>query len=294
MKHPWMWLFLSVSLIGFSQQMPTTPPSETKVMLAVVSRDGTLVTGGIGSGRRLKPEHAFVQPIAYLTDSGRWENLPCGADREGTRSKGCRQFGRRYLSKPHTYIVVSADGEGATVHSAPTQLSECFDYTSNGTYSGAPITRSAIAASNSDFFSHVDAPKVLQQEAAGQRHRALAALVPKRLDSIKWLKLISLRLEDQDLIVVKREFGDWPETADIGERRYIFAIGTMDGRLFRALHWKENSIDEEEGILGVIRLKNGRDFLITSVRDPEGQWFRIYGIKNGKLIQVFSGGGSSC
>ena len=85
-------------------------------MLAAVSRNGAFVTGGIGPGRPSRLGHTYVEPIAYLTDSGKWESLPCGAGREGTQPKGCEQFGRQYLSKPHKYIVVSADGEGATVH----------------------------------------------------------------------------------------------------------------------------------------------------------------------------------
>jgi hypothetical protein len=43
----------------------------------------------------------------------------------------------------------------------------------------------------------------------------------------------------------------------------------MDGPRFTILHWKENTGDEDESMVGVIRLKNGREFLITSVRDPE-------------------------
>jgi hypothetical protein len=53
----------------------------------------------------------------------------------------------------------------------------------------------------------------------------------------------------------------------------------MDGPNLNILHWKENAGDEDESLLGIIRLKNGREFLITSVRDPEGQWFRVYGIR---------------
>jgi hypothetical protein len=295
MKRFRILLIVSLSLIAFAQQPLVMAPLKIKAMLAAVSRDGDLVTGGIGPGRQLKLGHAYVEPIAYLTDSGKWESLPCGAGREGTPStlKGCEQFGRQYLSKPHTYIVISADGEGATVHSAQTKLNECFDYTANGTYSGVAITRSAIAASNPDYFSHVDAPIILQRNAAKPMLQALAAFIPTKLSSLEGLKVISLRLEDHDLIIAKREFADLPKTIKVDERLYVFAIGTMEGKRFRVLHW-ENSGDSVEGILGVIRLKNGYDFLITSVRDPEGQWFRVYGMENGKLTLVFSGGGSSC
>ena len=63
---------------------------------------------------------------------------------------------------------------------------------------------------------------------------------------------------------------------------------------FHLLHWKQNTDDEDEFVLGTVHLTNGRDFLITTVTDPEGQWFRVYGIRQGKLAMVYSGGGSSC
>jgi hypothetical protein len=50
----------------------------------------------------------------------------------------------------------------------------------------------------------------------------------------------------------------------------------------------------EERVLGTIRLKSGRDFLITVVPDPESQSFRVYGIRDGHLALIYSGGGSSC
>jgi hypothetical protein len=287
-------LTLSFSFIAVAQQPSPMEPSKKRAMLAAISRDSALVTGGIGPGRQSKPGQAYVEPIAYLTDTGRWQSLPCGAGREGIQPKGCEQFGRQYLNKPHAYTVISADGEGTVVRSASVQLSECGNYTANGTYTGAAITRMAIAASNPDFFSHIDAPMALQREAAEPILQALATLVPKRLDSTKWLKVISLRLEGYDLIVVKREFGDLPETANVSERGFIFSVGTVDNGRFRVQYWKENSNDEEECILGVIRLNNGRDFLITSVSDPEGHWFRVYGIRNGQLSLIFSGGGWSC
>jgi hypothetical protein len=295
MKHRIIFLGLSMLLAGSVQLLSADRPLESQVMLAAVSRDSALVGGGIGLGRQLKQGHVFVEPIAYLSESGKWQQLPCQADRDGTPfPRNCEQFGKKYLSKPHTYTVVSAEGEGSVVSAKPAVLTERRFYTADGTYSGAAIKKSAIAASNPEIFLPIDAPKVLQPEATKPLLRAVTALIPKRLDSTKGLKVIAFRLENRDLFVIKREFGDWPETVNIGERRHIFSIGIMDENRFRVLHWKENMFDEDEGIIGVIRLKNGRDFLITSVHDPEGQWFRVYGITNGKLVRIFSGGGASC
>jgi hypothetical protein len=68
----------------------------------------------------------------------------------------------------------------------------------------------------------------------------------------------------------------------------------MDQDIFQILYWKENVGDEDEVVVGTVHLTNGRDFLITTVIDPEGQWFRVYGIRQRKLVMVYSGGGSSC
>lgn len=68
----------------------------------------------------------------------------------------------------------------------------------------------------------------------------------------------------------------------------------MNQGKFHLLFWKENTIDENEQILGLVHLKNGRDYLVNTVSDPETQFFRIYGIRNGKLTLVFSGAGGGC
>jgi hypothetical protein len=68
----------------------------------------------------------------------------------------------------------------------------------------------------------------------------------------------------------------------------------MVDRHFHLPYWKKNIDQENELVLGTIHLKNGRDFLVTTVSEPESQSIRIYGLKDGKLTLVFSGGGASC
>ena len=63
---------------------------------------------------------------------------------------------------------------------------------------------------------------------------------------------------------------------------------------FEILYSKKNVGDEDEAVVGTVLLTNGRGFLITTVTDPEGQWFRVYGIQQRKLVMVYSGGGASC
>jgi len=149
---------------------------------------------------------------------------------------------------------------------------------------------SAVAASSTNFFSDSPPPQLLHDAATTPVLKAFAAAVPGGLDSLSNLKIFSLRLEGQDLALVQRTYAE-PAGKSL---KLIFAIGAMDEGQFHILHWKQNTGDEDEVMLGTVHLTSGRDFLITTVIDPEGQWFRVYGIRQGKLAMVYSGGGSSC
>jgi len=291
MNKFWMWLLLTISVMASSRHSVPTRDQASGVMLAAVSVDARLFRMSLGVETAKGP--AYVEPLARLTPSGEWQSLPCFADRDGKHpadQNACLEFERGYLSKPHTYTVVSADGRGATIHAAPTTLSECFGYTGTGTYSGAQIRLSAIAASSVDFLSDGPPPQLLQDSAATPLLKAFAAAVPGRLDYSLNLKVFSFRLEGQDLTLVQRSYAERADKLPM----LIFAIGALDKGQFHLLHWKQNTGDEDEVMLGTIHLTNGRDFLVTSVTDPEGQWFRVYGIQQGKLAIVYSGGGSSC
>jgi hypothetical protein len=291
MNNFWTWLLLTVSVMTLSHSMPTPTQRSSGVMLVAVSRDAYML--GAGSfGKESEKGAVFVEPFAQLTSSGEWQSLPCFADRDGRRyadqHNACSKFEQEYLSKPHAYAVVSADGRGSTINAAPVTLNECWGYTGTGTYSGGHIKAPAIAASSTDFFSDSPDPQLLPDADAKPFLKAFAAAVPGGLDSSSNLKLFSLRLEGQDLALVQRTYVEPAGT------KLIFAIGKMDQNRFQILHWKENVDDEEEFALGTVHLTSGRDFLITTVTDPEGQWFRVYGIQQGKLAMVYSGGGSSC
>ena len=290
MNNFWAWLLLTISVMASSQHSVPTPVQDSGVMLAAVSRDVRVFRMSLGVDTAKGP--VYVEPLARLTPSGEWRSLPCFADTDGKHylnPNACSEFEQEYLSKPHTYTVVSAEGRGATIDAAPTALSECFGYTGTGTYSGAEIRMSAIAASSIDFFSDSPPPQLLHGAAATPVLKAFAAVVPGGLDSSLNLKIFSLRLEGQDLVLVQRSYAE-PAGKSL---KLIFAIGEVDQGQF-LLHWKQNTGDEDEVMLGTIHLTNGRDFLITTVSDPEGQWFRVYGIRQGKLAMIYSGGGSSC
>ena len=63
---------------------------------------------------------------------------------------------------------------------------------------------------------------------------------------------------------------------------------------FHILFWKDNTNDSHEQVLGAIRLKSGKQFLLTSVNTPQAQFFRVYAMQKGVIRIVFSGGGSTC
>lgn len=289
MSRLWTWLLSVAFATALAQQPVSIPSQDADVMLAAVSRDQFMFSGGIGSGKWTGRGTVVVEPLASLTQSGEWKSLPCNSSNQ----KNCVKFVHEYLNKPHAYTVISADGKGATIHAAPTTLTECYGFSGTGTYSGGLLANSAIAASSDEFFADSTPPRHLGKEESAAVRKALTRLIPKRLDSTKQLRIFALRLEGQDMLVIQRAVADIA-MAENGRPKFIFAIGTMDEDRFHILHWKQNTEDEEERLLGTIRLKSGREFLITVVSDPESQSFRVYGIRDGHLTQIYSGGGSSC
>jgi hypothetical protein len=136
--------------------------------------------------------------------------------------------------------------------------------------------------------------RVVAGDEAAAIRKALVVFVHKKLDSTKGLRFFAIRLEGQDIVVVQRAFDDIAPPSASGRFALIFAISTLEQGKFHALQWKKNAIEEDERVLATFRLKSGRDFLVTTVSDPESQSFRVYGIRDGQLAVVYSGGGSSC
>src|ERR1700687_2139971 len=117
MSNFWAWLLLAVCVMASLQHAAPTPAQGSSVMLAAVSHDANM--RGMGLGEETAKGAAYVEPLARLTASGECRSLPCFADRDGkqyaNQQDACSKFGQEYLSKPHTYTVVSADGWGATI-----------------------------------------------------------------------------------------------------------------------------------------------------------------------------------
>lgn len=242
------------ALTGAAQQpMPKSSGTGHDVMVVAVSRDNSVLGGGIDSGKMTKPGNVEVELLAYLDSSGNWKSHPCGGNYP---RKACPAFASRYLSKPHTYSVVSTDGNGATVRAAPTTLDECDDYTGSGTYSGAEISGLAVAADSTTIFAPAEAPHRLDRYQSKPVLNALAKFVPNALDSVDRLELFSVNLDGLDLIIAQRNFSDFVDVA-ADRYPYVFLIGTMNNNGFKILHRKHNTDDEEERVFGAIRLKDG-------------------------------------
>ena len=285
MRFNWVFVSAVIASGALAQQArPTKGAPAGNEMVVAVTRSGSYLTGGLGGARKAAEGSAYIEQIAWLSPSGDWKRLPC--DRKSL--KGCLQFEHDYLKKSHSYIVVSADGRGAAIHAEPTALSECYNYSGKGTYEGGVIRDTAIAADSTESFTEGESAKRITPENPTAILKAIAKRAPDRNYEAKSLRVYSVTLEGQSLTVVQHAF------EDNGADGLLFGIGVMQEGQFQFQHWKADIDDEEERVLGVIHTKGGRDFLITSVSDPESQVFRIYGIHKGKLTMVFEGGGSSC
>jgi hypothetical protein len=265
-------------------------------MIAAVSHDDSVLSGGISSGGPFATGEAAVEPLAWLTPSGEWKAIRC----DPNHPQDCKKFEREYLKKPHTYTVVSADGRDALANVKEMSLDdECFGYGGIGTFSGNSIAYAAVAAESTELFAVGEPAMRLADREAEPIRKAFAAALGEKLDSIKELRVYSLHLEGQSFIIIQRAYQDYASKPLYSPNKsenlnFIFAVGTMKESKFHLGYWKKNVEDENEQILGTVHLKNGRDFLVNTVSDPESQFFRIYGILNGKLTLVFSGGGNSC
>ncbi len=265
-------------------------------MIVGVAHDDSVMGGGISGKHQMDPGMVDVEPIAWINPQGEWKKLTCVE----YKSPECRKFDREYLSKPHNYSVVSADGRDAIVHVDRMVLDdECFGIGGQGTLIGGPIRYAAVAAESPDIFTMGESAKKLPEQEAEPVRKALAIAVGNKLDSTEELRVYSLHLDGKPLFVIQRAFQDWadkpeyrpPSNANFDE---VFAIGTMEKGLFKLLFWKKNTGDDNEQILGLIHLKSGRDFLVTSSNNPEGNTFRVYGAHNGAVILILEGGGGEC
>jgi hypothetical protein len=146
--------FILSAVLAAQSTAPVSTPGPGDVMIVGVAHDSSVMGGGIGSSNYLPEGKVAVQPIAWLTPGGEWKKLPCDDVGPSGYSSACKKLDRDYLSKPHDYSVVSADGLGATVHVSRMNLDhECFGIYGDGTFTGADIRYATVAAESGGIFT---------------------------------------------------------------------------------------------------------------------------------------------
>ena len=287
---------------SFAAQQPSaaaqaSAPAAPGVLLTAVSRDDAVLAGGISTGIRSPEGIATIEPIAWLTPDGFWQDLPCNyqwvTDADQAR---CRDFAAAFLSHSRQYTIVSADGFGATVQAPPSKLTHCNAYSVKGLYSGAKLRRTSLAASDPATFVPAQPLLPIEGQAYQRTLQAFVAVAPVHLDTLSGIRLYLLQAGGHRLIVVQRSFTDFASATPsvVPHVKFVFAIGHIVQGRFHILFWKTNTQEENEQVLGAIHLKNGGEFLVTSINSSEAQFFRIYALRNDSVQMVFSGGGSSC
>lgn len=293
---------LTLSATGLTQVAKSSadqagaPVGVDRVMVVAVAHDASVAGGGIGASSFLPSGIASVDPIGWITAEGKWIQLDC----TDGKPMACRKFDRTYLSHPHDYSVISADGQGSTVHVQRMELDqECFGILGRGKFSAGAIRSASVAAESADLFSDGPSAHRLPESDATPLRGALARAVGGKLDTTKELRVYTVNLDGHNLLVFQRAYQDWadkPEYAPPNSPKFefVFAIGAMEGGKLRVLQWKENTADDNEQILGVIHLRSGHDFLVTASNEPEDNEYRVYGYRDGKLVMIFQGGGGEC
>jgi hypothetical protein len=267
------------------------------IMIAAVSRNESVLAGGISTGKWTPDGVAVVEPLAWLSPNGQWADLPCNYRWVTDADLGlCRAFAQSYLAEPHAYTIVSTAGFGDTLLTPPMELGNCDSFGATAPYAGAAVEDSALAASEPGQF--LSPPALLPEANAGYDalFRAFAAAAPVPAARMEGVRFFHLTLDGHALVVAQRSFLDFANAgpSDASTVKLIFAMGEMERGRFHLLFWKRNETEENEQVLGTLQLKDGEQFLLTSVNTPEAQFFRAYAMQNGHLRLVFQGGGYSC
>jgi hypothetical protein len=268
----------------------STSPLESSATLLAVVKDWASEAGYTGGWPSAAPSRVPVELLAVVTASGKWidPTLKC-RDEDST---GCRRFLNLYLNRPKDYTVATSPGIGVAIHVAPvTKIGDCFNFSSSGTLNASAIGGSAIASDHPEFF---EASPALQDASSAEItivRTGLLSLGEKKVRGFEGILVRKVQIEGLAYFIAERR-----STAhrSLG---IVFSIGRIEHGRFELIRWNDEGGedgDTVESVLGVIGLKSGHEFLVTTESDPEGQRFYAYGIKDGHLQIIFKGGGSSC
>lgn len=288
---------LTLSMQIHPQTDATIPPAastqeSSAALLAVVKNWGSLA-GTVGAWPTAKAPRVPVEFLVVVTASGNWidPTRHCSSDNYGDEA-GCKLFLNQYLNHPKTCTIVTSPGRGTTVRvKAVPELGDCYDFDSSGLLSAPGIGPTAIAADRPGLFTAAPAWQSVSPAERAIVRKGLLALGADKVRNFEGVRVRKVEIEGQTIFVAERHSSAQRQLG------IVFALGRIVKGKYDLLRWNKNGGedgDTVESALGVIRLKNGREFLITTESDPEGQKFYAYEIKDGRLQIVFQGGGSGC
>jgi hypothetical protein len=272
------------SLPGVAQTVsPKTAQPQSTVIVALTRWKG-LFGGGLMDDEypTLPAGQLDMQVIGRLTPSGEWKKMPRNTD----NPKLMAGF-KNYIAHTHTYTVVSAENHGEQIHSKPARWGECEDYSMDGVYVGQEFSKTAIAADAGDALVATPPLHRLTGKEVLAAQTALKALPKHKLHHVQRLELFSVVIGDRSFLILAR--GYQPGHPDYDQYTALFAIGELINGAFHSVIWDNaKNNDEQEYPVGVIQDKAGHIYLIDTVTTPETQYFRVYGLRDGKLVVVFN------
>ncbi len=287
-------LFAVYLVLGIQAQTrsPSAPVrDERKARLLAVAKDWESQAGNVGAWPVAAAPKVPVEFLAMVSQSGHWSDPTTLCDEE--HSSKCDLFLRNYVNYSASYRVITEPGWGVGITVHPVRkVDECYGFSSEGLPNSSQFGGTAVATDAPDLF--VESPVIgsASPSEIGIVRSGLLRLGTSKVKSFGGIRVQKIRLEGSEFFVAQRHYSkERPESG------IVFSIGRINQGRFEVLRWNPDGGedgDTVESALGVVRLKSGKEFLLTTENDPEGHRYYVYGIKNGRLEIVFKGGGSSC
>jgi hypothetical protein len=232
-----------------------------------------------------------VEFLAVVSESGRWSDPTtlCGEE----RSSKCDVFLRKYVNYSAKYSVITKPGWGVDIAVRPVkEVDECYGFSSEGSPNSNQFGESGVASDAPDEFGQ---PQAMQSASSNEIRivrSGLLRLGPSKVKTFEGVSVQKFQIQGKVFFIAQRHYSKVRSESGI-----VFSIGGINQGRFELLRWNPGGGedgDTVESALGVIQLKSGQEFLLTTESDPEGHRYYVYGLRNGRLEIVFKGGGSSC
>ena len=281
-----------LALSSASTALSVTPPHQThkrEILIVAVSRDASLLTGGIEGPSNLAGNKVQLGIVGMLKPDGKIRKVLCDSDDQSE----CSAIESRYLSRPTTYRTISLS-RGRVVTSIPTKVSDCYETSGMGTLRLRNV-QTALGATDTSAFGLVNAVGKVTSEQRRLLQVAASELIARQSASLPVLSLNrfeSVRLDGKSEVLLIAE------GSSLAEKSYSMFFGvwrTMAGNYQLLLSNVASGFEEPENYIGTIRLRReSSDYIVTSTRNSEGYRFNMYALRHDHLVRVFQGGGGGC